>query len=150
MLNVLILAIVALAIGLFAAFIALCLAIRREDRSPRLNPQAPSVGTAATRRVAGLCVRRPAPPSEATAPSPSVALWDAPYPPESGPEGGNPLNAIPDDVPERHCPCGALLEKGTKRCRKCRARSRWYRRRSGRRRPASTRRHRAGTAPRGR
>jgi hypothetical protein len=26
---------------------------------------------------------------------------------------------------DRRCPCGALLERGMRRCRKCRARSRW-------------------------
>ena len=31
---------------------------------------------------------------------------------------------------EDRCPCGALIEQGAKRCRKCRARTRWYRRKS--------------------
>lgn len=32
----------------------------------------------------------------------------------------------------RRCPCGALPESGMKRCRKCRARSRWVRRKASR------------------
>jgi len=50
----------------------------------------------------------------------------------------------------RRCPCGALPENGMRRCRKCRARSRWYRRKALRRRPAVSGRRGAGTAPRGR
>jgi hypothetical protein len=30
----------------------------------------------------------------------------------------------------RKCPCGALIEHSDKRCRKCRARARWRRRKS--------------------
>lgn len=30
----------------------------------------------------------------------------------------------------RTCPCGALIEHGNKKCRKCRARARWHRRKS--------------------
>ena len=45
------------------------------------------------------------------------------------------------------CPCGASLEQGMKRCRKCRARSRYRRRRAHRRRPASARNRRAGVGP---
>jgi hypothetical protein len=41
-----------------------------------------------------------------------------------------PMRTIKLDSPERHCPCGALRESGMKRCRKCRARSRWRRRKS--------------------
>ena len=37
------------------------------------------------------------------------------------------MRLIKTDIPERHCQCGALLEPGMRRCRKCRARSRWHR-----------------------
>jgi len=37
------------------------------------------------------------------------------------------VRLIETDFPERHCQCGALVKHGTRRCRKCRARSRWYR-----------------------
>ncbi|WP_329086869.1 hypothetical protein [Streptosporangium sp. NBC_01469] len=30
----------------------------------------------------------------------------------------------------RRCPCGALTDPGTGRCRKCRARARWHRRKA--------------------
>ncbi|GII01773.1 hypothetical protein [Planobispora takensis] len=30
----------------------------------------------------------------------------------------------------RRCPCGALTDPGTDRCRKCRARARWHRRKA--------------------
>lgn len=45
------------------------------------------------------------------------------------------------------CPCGAALEHGMKRCRKCRARSRYRRRKTYRTRSARQRDRRAGTAP---
>jgi hypothetical protein len=45
------------------------------------------------------------------------------------------------------CPCGAALDPGTRRCRKCRARSRWRHRQAHRRRPVSPR---PGTSRRGR
>ena len=51
---------------------------------------------------------------------------------------------------EVRCPCGALLENGTKRCRKCRARARWYRHKACRRRSLNARRRGAGTVPGGR
>jgi hypothetical protein len=60
------------------------------------------------------------------------------------------MRTIAIDSPERHCRCGALLEYEMTRCRKCRARSRWYRHKSRRSRPARPGRRRAGTAPRGR
>ncbi len=47
-------------------------------------------------------------------------------------------NCLPED---RCCPCGALLDYGKRRCRKCRARSRWHRRKAYRARPVSPRRH---------
>lgn len=37
---------------------------------------------------------------------------------------------IPTGLPGRTCPCGAITEQAGRRCRKCRARSRWYRRKS--------------------
>jgi hypothetical protein len=49
---------------------------------------------------------------------------------------------------DRTCPCGALLDHGKRRCRKCRARSRWRRRNAHRARPASPQR-RGSRAPRG-
>jgi hypothetical protein len=76
---------VALAVAGLVLFGALCLAIRREDRSPHLTCQAPTAGTALTRRVAGLSVRR-APPS-APEPEPRADLWAAPCPPGSDQEG---------------------------------------------------------------
>lgn len=84
--TILILALV-LAVAIVAAFVALCLAIRREDRCPRLTSQAPSAGTAATRRISGLYVRRPDQPAPTSRPGPSVVLWPALPPPESDNEG---------------------------------------------------------------
>jgi hypothetical protein len=60
------------------------------------------------------------------------------------------MRLIKTDFPERHCQCGALLESGMRRCRKCRARSRWYHHKSCRARRGIPRRRRASTAPRGR
>jgi hypothetical protein len=54
---------------------------------------------------------------------------------------------LPDD---RRCPCGALLEHGMRRCRKCRARSRWRRRKAYRPQSASSRRPANRHAHRGR
>lgn len=51
---------------------------------------------------------------------------------------------------DRKCPCGALLEHGMRRCRKCRARSRWRRHRAYRPRSASSRRPANHHAPQGR
>lgn len=62
MLTILTLAVLALAVVFSVLFAALCLAIRREDRTPRLTTQPPTLGAAITRRIAGLSVRRPAPP----------------------------------------------------------------------------------------
>lgn len=50
-----------------------------------------------------------------------------------------PMRYIKLDSPERRCPCGALREIGMKRCRKCRSRSRWRRRKSTRKNPTFTR-----------
>jgi hypothetical protein len=70
------------AVGLLV-FAALCIAIRREDRSPRLTSRPPTAGTAITRRIAGLSIRRAAPPSPGGQPQPRAALWAAPCPPDS-------------------------------------------------------------------
>ena len=67
MLNALILAMFALAAVLAAAFVALCLAIRHEDRSPSLTTRPPSASAAIVRRIAGLSVRRLAGPADAPA-----------------------------------------------------------------------------------
>ena len=66
-------------------FGALCLAIRREDHSPRLTSQPLTTGTAVTRRVSGLSVRRATPPAPGSQPEPRAALWPA-RPPSSDPE----------------------------------------------------------------
>jgi hypothetical protein len=50
----------------------------------------------------------------------------------------------------RSCPCGALLEHGMRRCRKCRARSRWRRRKAGKPRSVASRRPGTGQLRRGR
>ena len=42
------------------------------------------------------------------------------------------MRTITTQFSERRCECGALLERGMRRCRKCRARSRWRRRKSRR------------------
>jgi hypothetical protein len=65
MLNVLIPAVLILAGALFVLFVALCLSIRREDRSPRLASRPPSAGASFARHVAGLSVRRPSGPANA-------------------------------------------------------------------------------------
>jgi hypothetical protein len=75
----------ALAVAGLVVFVALCLAIRREDRSPRLTSRPPTPGTALTRRVAGLSVRRATPPMSNTRPAPRAALWPA-RPSRSDPE----------------------------------------------------------------
>jgi hypothetical protein len=58
-------------------FGALCLAIRHEDHSPRLTSQPPTTGTAVTRRVAGLSVRRATPPTPGDRAERRAALWPA-------------------------------------------------------------------------
>lgn len=40
------------------------------------------------------------------------------------------MRNLPPSLFGRSCPCGARIEPGNKRCRKCRARARWYRRKS--------------------
>jgi hypothetical protein len=50
----------------------------------------------------------------------------------------------------RGCRCGALMEHGMRRCRKCRARSRWRRRRTGKPRSTAARRPETRQPRRGR
>jgi hypothetical protein len=40
------------------------------------------------------------------------------------------LKRIPDGFSGRRCLCGSLTEWGNRRCRKCRSRARWQRRKS--------------------
>jgi hypothetical protein len=87
MLTVLVVAGLVLVVAGLALFVALCLAIRREDRSPRLTSQPPTAGTAMTRRIAGLSVRRAASPARANRSEPRPALWPARYRSESDHEG---------------------------------------------------------------
>ena len=47
---------------------------------------------------------------------------------------------LPD---ERRCPCGAIPDTGRRQCGKCRARSRWHRRKAQRTRPVTPRRRHA-------
>jgi hypothetical protein len=56
-------------------FGALCLAIRREDHSLRLTSQPPTTGTAISRRIAGLSVRRATPPAPHGQPEPRPTFW---------------------------------------------------------------------------
>ena len=56
------------------------------------------------------------------------------------------MRTVTTQFSARRCTCGALLEPGMRRCRKCRARARWYRHKSRQSRRLSQ--HRAGTAPR--
>jgi hypothetical protein len=54
-------------------------------------------------------------------------------------------------LPENNaCPCGAALDLGKRRCRKCRARSRWRHRQANRTRPVTPRRSTGRTARGGR
>jgi hypothetical protein len=66
-----------LAVAGLVLFGAICLAIRREDHSPRLTSQPPTGGTTITRRVVGLSVRRAAPPAPRSQPEERAALWPA-------------------------------------------------------------------------
>lgn len=75
----------ALAVAGLVLFGALCLTIQREDHSPRLTSQPPTSGTAVTRRIAGLSVRRAVPHAAGGQPEPRAALWPA-RPPGSDPE----------------------------------------------------------------
>ena len=40
------------------------------------------------------------------------------------------MRAIPPAITEHRCPCGARRNESAKRCRKCSARSSWYRRKA--------------------
>jgi hypothetical protein len=73
MLIVIVLAILLLASALLVLFVALCLAIRREDHSARLASRPTTTGAAFTRRIAGLSVRRSAAQVSAQ-PDPRLAL----------------------------------------------------------------------------
>ena len=42
------------------------------------------------------------------------------------------MREIPPAITEHRCPCGARRNESGKRCRKCSARSRWYRRKAWR------------------
>jgi len=87
MLTALVVVSLALAVAGLVLFVALCLAIRREDRSPRLTSQPPTAGTAVTRRIAGLSVRRATPPAPRGQAEPRAALWPGRCPPGSDHEG---------------------------------------------------------------
>jgi hypothetical protein len=87
MLTIVILAILALAAVGLVLFVALCLAIQREDHSARLASRPSTGATAVTRRVSGLCVRRAEPPTPGDRPEPYPALWPAPWPRGSDHEG---------------------------------------------------------------
>jgi hypothetical protein len=71
---------VVLAVVGLVTFVALCLAIRREDHSPRLTSRPPTAGTAVTRSIAGLCVRRAEAATPTIQPEPRTALRPAPWP----------------------------------------------------------------------
>jgi hypothetical protein len=73
----------ALAVVGLVVFIAICVAIQREDHSARLSSRPPTAGTAVTRRVAGLSVRRASPPAASGRPDLRPALWASRYPPDS-------------------------------------------------------------------
>lgn len=40
------------------------------------------------------------------------------------------MRKLPHSLFGRSCPCGALVEQGSKQCTKCRSRARWFRRKS--------------------
>jgi hypothetical protein len=42
------------------------------------------------------------------------------------------MREIPLAITEYRCPCGARRNESSRRCRKCSARARWYRRRAWR------------------
>jgi hypothetical protein len=73
MLNALVVIVVVLAAALFVMFAALCLAIRKEDRGPRLASRPSSAVVASARRIAGLSVRRSSGPARPQ-PDPRLAL----------------------------------------------------------------------------
>ena len=86
MLSALVILGLALAVVGFVLFLALCVAIQREDHRPRLSSQPPIAGTAVTRRVAGLSIRRAAPPATGIRPDLRPALWASRCPRDSGQE----------------------------------------------------------------
>lgn len=88
MLSALVILGLALAVVGLVMFIALCVAIRREDRSARLSSRPPSTGTAVTRRVAGLSVRRATPATTSSPPDLRPALWASRCPPNTSQERG--------------------------------------------------------------
>jgi hypothetical protein len=45
------------------------------------------------------------------------------------------MHAFKSEAGRRYCPCGALPEATKIRCRKCRYRARWYRRKAWRTNP---------------
>lgn len=87
MLTALIVAGLVLAVAGLVLFAALCLAIRREDRSPRLTTRPSTAGTAVTRRIAGLNVRRAATAAQSGLPKARATSWPARHSPESDHEG---------------------------------------------------------------
>ena len=86
MLSALVILGLALTVVGLVLFIALCVAIQREDRSARLSSRPPTAATAVTRRVAGLSVRRSAPPITGSRRDLRPALWASRYGPNSGHE----------------------------------------------------------------
>jgi hypothetical protein len=88
MLSALVILGLALAVIGLVVFIALCVAIQREDRSARLSSRPPTAGTAVTRRVAGLSVRRAARVVTTSPPDLRPALWAGRCPPDSSQERG--------------------------------------------------------------
>jgi hypothetical protein len=86
MFSALVILVLALAVVGLVVFIAICVAIQREDHCPRLSARPPTAGTAVTRRVAGLSVRRAAPSAASGQPDLHPALWASRYPPDSDQE----------------------------------------------------------------
>jgi len=117
----------AVAMAMLTTFAVIAAAIRRDERRESLASTPSTRGSALTRLL--------------------LSAYAAPAPrgtPIRPTQGGCPMPVIRTDLPrDRHCPCGALLDHGKDRCRKCRARSRWQRRKAPRTRPDTRRRHRA-------
>jgi hypothetical protein len=87
MLTALVAASLVVAVVGLVLFAGLCVAIQREDHSPRLPSRPPTAGAAFTRRVSGLSVRRAAPPVPRRQSEARAALWPArpPDAPHLGP-----------------------------------------------------------------
>jgi hypothetical protein len=49
------------------------------------------------------------------------------------------MRDMPTEITELRCPCGAQRSESTRRCRKCAARGRWYKRRAWRSRKTPVR-----------